>query len=131
MGGAGEVTVANVPIAEGDRRGGPPYGTVKTLPRSGIEIWVQYYRSPGEGHFRSRALPLRLRDAARSAPFEGMFCAQAAATNCYRRGGSPSIRRLRAHIAGYDVDVFVTFGSDRPSAAQVAAAAAELARLKI
>ena len=77
-----------------------------------------------------RALPLRLTRAIRSNPFEGFPCAPAVSlSRCFAASGS--VRRLYGRMNGYDVDLYVFLGTDRPSPAQIAAVDAELARLRV
>lgn len=78
----------------------------------------------------STPLPLRLTEAMRSNPFEGFGCAPAVSeSHCYAASGS--IRRLGAQVGRYSIDLYVFFGTDHPAVASVAAANAELARLRI
>jgi hypothetical protein len=69
-------------------------------------------------------------EAVPSNPFEGFGCAPAVTTgNCYSASGS--VRRLHARSGPYDVDLYVFFGTDHPTAASVRSANAELARLQL
>jgi hypothetical protein len=73
-------------------------------------------------------LPLRVEQAARSNPFEGFRCAPSVTTGrCYAASGS--VRHVEGRHGTSAVDLYVFFGTDRPSPAQVDAADAELARL--
>jgi hypothetical protein len=127
---SGELSAANVPFAAADRdRQSPPSQTVETLPRAGVVIWAMYSHD-AKSDFPRRRLPLRVEQAARSNPFEGFRCAPAVTTaRCYAASGS--IRHLEGRHGSYAVDLYVFFGTDRPTPAQVAAANAELARLKL
>jgi hypothetical protein len=127
LSGTNELAATNVPFAAADRSmASPPSRTVATLPRSGIVVWAMVSRSAGPG---STPLPLRLTEMLPSNPFEGFRCAPAVSeSHCYARSGS--IRQLRAQIGRYYVDLYVFFGTDRPAPASVAAANAELARLR-
>ena len=123
----GELVAANIPIAKADRNlASPPSRTVETLPRHGVVIFGLVSRN---GSGTPRPLPLRLRKAVRSNPFEGFRCAPAVPeARCFAASGS--VRRLAGRLDGYDVDLYVFLGTDRPSSAQVAAVDAELARLR-
>ena len=125
-----ELAAANVPFAVADRSlASPPSRTVATLPRDGVVIWATFSRSGGKLPPRSTPLPLRLAEAMRSNPFEGFGCAPAVSeSRCNAASGS--IRRLGAQVGRYYVDLYVFFGTDHPAAASVAAADAELARLR-
>jgi hypothetical protein len=128
LSGDGELAAANVPFAGRDRSlSSPPSRTVATLPRSGVVIWAMFSRA---GKDSRRALPLRLTGAARSNPFEGFSCAPAVSLpRCFAASGS--VRRLAGRLDGYDVDLYVFLGTDRPSSAQLEAVDAELARLRL
>jgi hypothetical protein len=127
LSGHGELAAANVPFAEPDRSlTSPPSLTVAKLPRRGVVIWGMVSRSGSGTH---RPLPRHLADGVRSNPFEGFRCAPAVpSSRCYAASGS--VRRLAGRLAGYDVDLYVFLGTDRPSASQIAAVDAELARLR-
>jgi len=128
LSGNGELAAANVPFAERDRSlASPPARTVATLPRRGVVIWALVSRA---GKDPRRPLRLRLTGAARSNPFEGFSCAPAVPlSRCFAASGS--VRRLHGRMAGYDVDLYVFLGTDRPSPAQIAAVDAEFARLRV
>src|SRR5689334_13989065 len=128
LSGDGELAAANVPFAGRDRSlSSPPSRTVATLPRSGVVIWAMFSRA---GKDSRRALPLRLTGAARSNPFEGFSWAPAVSLpRCFAASGS--VRRLAGRLDGYDVDLYVLLGTDRPSSAQLEAVDAELARLRL
>jgi hypothetical protein len=132
LSGKNDLAASNVPFAAADRSmwPGPPSRTVATLPRRGVLIWAMVSH-PGEAAPGwSTPLPLRLRETVSSNPFEGFGCAPAVTTaNCY--GASGSIRHLQAWDGAYATDLYVFFGTDHPSAASVAAANAELARLQL
>ena len=127
LSGQNELAAANVPFASADRSTtSPPSRTVATLPRRGVLIWAMVSRSAGPG---STPLPLRLSEAVPVNPFEGFGCAPAVSTaHCFAASGS--VRRLVAQAGRYDVDLSVFFGTDRPAKASLAAANAELARLR-
>jgi hypothetical protein len=127
LSGKGELAAANVPFAKADRNlASPPSRTVDTLPRRGVVIWALVSRA---GKDSRRALPLHLSDAVRTNPFEGFSCAPAVpSSRCFAASGS--VRRLAGRLSGYDVDLYVFLGTDRPSPAQVTAVDAELARLR-
>ena len=127
LSGNGELAAANVPFAGADRSlASPPARTVATLPRGGVVIWAMLARA---GRDSRRPLPLHLTAGARSNPFEGFRCAPAVPdSRCYAASGS--VRRLVGRTAGYDVDLYVFLGTDRPASAQIAAVDAELARLR-
>jgi hypothetical protein len=127
LSGKGELAAANVPFAKADRSlASPPSRTVETLPRQGVVIWALVSRA-GKGS--RRALPLHLSEAVRTNPFEGFRCAPAVpSSRCFSASGS--VRRLAGRLAGYDIDLYVFLGTDRPSSAQISAVDAELARLR-
>jgi hypothetical protein len=126
----GELAVANVPFAASDRSmASPPSRTVAALQRDGIVIWTMYHRA-GDSHYPRRTLPLRVEQGVASLPFEGFRCAPAVTTSrCYDASGS--IRHLQARSGSYAIDLYVFFGTDHPTSASVAAANAELARLRV
>jgi len=125
-----ELAAANVPFAPADRSmASPPSRTVAALPRTGIVIWAMLSRPNGKLPARPTPLPLRLTEAMPSNPFEGFRCAPAVPERrCYAASGS--VRRLDARVGRYDADLYIFFGTDHPAAASVAAADAELARLR-
>jgi hypothetical protein len=127
----GELAAANVPFAAADRSAAsPPSRTVATLPRDGVMIWAMFSRPGGKLPARSAPLPLRLTEAMPSNPFEGFRCAPAVPeSRCYAASGS--VRRLGARVGPYYLDLYVFFGTDHPAVDSVAAADAELARLRI
>ena len=126
----GELAAANVPFAAADRSmASPPARTVAALQRDGIVIWTMYARG-GNDHYPPRRLPLRVEQGVTSNPFEGFPCAPAVTTSkCYVASGS--IRHLQARSGSYAIDLYVFFGTDRPTSASVAAADTELARLSV
>jgi hypothetical protein len=132
LSGHGQVAAAKVVYAPANRRlvlTSPPSRTVASLPRDGTVIWAMVTRG-GNGHFPRRQLPLRVEQGAPSNPFEGFPCAPAVATSrCFAASGF--VWRLFGRYGRYDVDLYVFFGSDRPLPEQVAAADAELARLRL
>jgi hypothetical protein len=129
---SGELAVANVPFRAADRSlDSPPSGTVATLPRSGIVIWLLVGR-----HHKSKAwdrkfppVPLRVEETVATNPPEGFSCPPAARSDCFEEGGA--IRRMQARASGWDVAATVFFGTDRPLPEDLAAADAELARLRL
>ena len=100
----------------------PPSTTLRRLPADGIVITVQVFGPDEHGGGRNRANrpPFRLDQASRGYPWEG----QIGEIPLYSIGG-------RATGQSYDVDIAVFFGRNRPTRAQIAAADAELARLKL
>lgn len=128
LSGHEELAAANVPFAGPDRSlASPPSRTVARLPRRGVLIWAMVSRG---GSGARTPLPVHLAEGVRVDPFEGFRCAPAVPlSRCYAASGS--VRRLNGRMAGYDVDLFVFLGTDRPSNAQVAAVDAELARLRV
>jgi hypothetical protein len=127
LSGQNELAAANVHFAAADRSlASPPSETVARLPRRGVVIWAMVSRSAGPG---STPLPLRLSEAVPSNPFEGFRCAPAVSeSRCLAASGS--IRHLEARVGRYFADLYVFFGTDRPATASLAAANAELARLR-
>jgi hypothetical protein len=132
LSGHGQLAAARVVYAPADRRlvlTSPPSRTVASLPRDGTVIWAMVDRG-GNSHFPRRQLPLRVEQGAPSNPFEGFPCAPALATSrCFPASGS--VWRVFGRYGRYDVDLYVFFGSERPLPEQVAAADAELARLRL
>jgi hypothetical protein len=107
----------------------PPSGTVATLPRDGTVIWATYLRG-GNARYPRRKLPLRVEQGVPSNPFEGFGCAPAVTTSrCLSASGS--VWRLFGRYGRYDLDVYVFFGTDHPIPSELAAADAELARLRL
>jgi hypothetical protein len=129
LSGKNELAAANVQFAAQDRRmSSPPSRTIATLPRDGIVIWAMVSRQSEQPP--STPLPLQLSEAVPSNPFEGFGCAPAVpVSRCDSASGS--VRRLVADAGSYYVDLYVYFGTDRPPIASVAAANAELARLRL
>ena len=129
LAGHDELAAANVQFAAQDRSmSSPPSRTVASLPLDGIVIWAMVSRR--RGHPLPTPLPLRLSESLPSNPFEGFGCAPAVAVSrCDAASGS--VRRLVAHARSYYVDLYVFFGTDKPAPASVAAADAELARLRL
>lgn len=128
LSGQGALAAANVPFAASDRNlKSPPSATVATLPRGGVLIWAMVSRTAKRPE--STPLPLRLSEGLPSNPFEGLGCAPAVSrSRCYAASGS--VHRLVAQLRHFFVDLYVFFGTDRPAAASVTAANAELARLR-
>ena len=123
---------ANVPFAVEDvvlgeaDPSGLPYSTLLTLPRNGIVIVATFTESKyvflprGSDLYPERRLPLRMRDAL---PISyGTQVRPEEPLGQYQ---------LRAAIERWSVDVHVYFGKPRPSAAQRAAAEAQLERLVV
>lgn len=129
LSGQNELAAANVQFAAPDRSmSSPPSRTVATLPRDGIVIWAMVSHQNRQPP--STPLPLRLSEALPVGPFEGFRCAPAVRiSRCYAASGS--VRRLVADAGSYYIDLFVYFGTDRPAVGSVAAANAELARLRL
>ncbi|HJQ74502.1 MAG TPA: hypothetical protein VJ814_06420 [Gaiellaceae bacterium] len=132
LSGHGQLAAANVPFSAADRSlKSPPSRTVATLPRYGIVIWLLVGR-----HHKSKAwdrkfprIPLRVDQAVATNPPEGFFCAHLARSDCFEAGGS--IRRMQARVGDWDIAATFFFGTDRPLTEDVAAADAELARLRV
>lgn len=97
----------------------PPRKSLEQLPPDGIVIGVMLF-GPDKRSSRKAEPPFRIAQAARAYPWEGQV------------GEFPLY-----HIAGrtpgqqYNVDIFVFFGRNQPTDEQIAAADAELARLKL
>jgi hypothetical protein len=132
LSGHDQIAAARVIYAPVDRHlvlTSPPSRTVASLPRQGTVIWAMVSRG-GNSRFPRRQVPLRVEQGAPSNPFEGFRCAPAVATSrCFAASGS--VWRVFGRYGQYDVDLYVFFGSDRPLPEQVAAADAELARLRL
>jgi hypothetical protein len=128
LGAHGELVAANVGFASADRDlASPPFHTVAALPRSGTVMWLLVMprrHSAIDAKFPAR--PLRVGNALPSNTPEGFPCAPA--VHCLAAGGA--IRRMQARLSDWDVALTIFFGTDHPSAGQVRAANAELARLR-
>jgi hypothetical protein len=120
---------ANVPVHPGDVAPGGaaftgfPSSTLATLPRRGVVIVASFTLRAAEPHadvmFPPRRLPLRLRDAN---PYFGFTL----------KAGRPLAEyRIRAGVNGHHVDVYVYFGTARPSQAAIRAAQRQLDRLVV
>jgi hypothetical protein len=131
LSGRNELAAANVQFASADRStASPPSRTVATLPRDGIVIWAMVGRESRHPPSSPTPLPLRLSEAVPTNPFEGFGCAPAVpVARCYAASGS--VRRFVGQAGSYFVELYVFFGTDRPAVASVAAANAELARLRL
>jgi hypothetical protein len=118
-----------VPFVPADRRESAPTRTEASLPRRGVLIWMEWARrrnSPSaEKLYRRRSPPLKVDEAAHTSDPEGMACPPAAQSDCFG-----AVRHLTARESGRDFDLWIFFGSGKPSSAEVAAANAELARLR-
>ncbi|HEX4747486.1 MAG TPA: hypothetical protein VFU99_11475 [Gaiellaceae bacterium] len=126
---------ANVPFASDDvvnglvEPSGLPYSTLLTLSPDGIVI-VMTMTPESEPHvapipanpiYEKRELPLRLRDGVPLLPWGAQL-----------RPDQPLAQyQLRAKLAGQNVDVFVYFGTARPSQAQLRAAQRQLSGLVV
>jgi hypothetical protein len=112
-------SAANVRFSKGDVGSSAPVKTVAALPKRGVLIWAQFQatgRPTTDRGFPLRRLPLRLNEASVSATPE-MFA-------------SPGkVLHLDARARGYDIFIYIFFGSPKPSAATRAAANAQLAKL--
>jgi hypothetical protein len=120
------VSAANISFSAADRSQSAPIRTVASLPQRGIVIWVQWVRrgkfpSQDRRYYPRRQLPLRVRSMAPVAP-EGFTCPRASGSGC-------GTRSLQAGSRGWDVAVWVFFGTAHPPRTTVAVANAELARL--
>ena len=108
---------ANIPLSADDRAlQSPPHATARRLGPNGVLFYVIFYPAGDTRSAPERLLPLRLRDAAETGPFEGM-------------PPVGSTQRLLARVGLYDLDVLVFFGAESPSAGVLAAAAQQLGRL--
>jgi hypothetical protein len=124
----GELVAADVPFAGQDKNLlSPPSRTVATLPPGRTLIWVQVSRH--RDHGVQAGLALRVENMVATNPPEGFFCPRAARKNCFAAAGA--IRTLESYNAGWNVGIFLFFGTDRPSRSQIADANAELARLSL
>jgi hypothetical protein len=97
----------------------PPRDTIEQLPPDGIVIDAQLF-GPVERYERNAEPPFRIEQAEREFPWEG----QVGEVPLYSIGG-------RVHGQSYEVSIWVFFGRNHPTAEQVAAADAELARLNL
>jgi hypothetical protein len=115
-------SAANVSFASGDRAESAPAGTIASLPRRGVVIWIEWVRrgqsSSLDRTYPKRALPLQVTDAADTGTPEGT-----------RSPGA--VRRLQVQGSGWNATVWIFFGAPKPSHRQVAAANSELSRFRI
>jgi hypothetical protein len=114
-------SVANVAFSRADVGSSAPVKTVAALPKRGVLLWAQFEAT---GHpafdrgFPSRRLPLRLDEAAVSGTPEGFATAG-------------KVLHLLARAHGYDIFIYVFFGSPKPSTATLAGADTELGKLSL
>jgi hypothetical protein len=118
---------ADFPLAKADLQPGTPVPshTVASLPRDGVVIWVQFAprrRSARPNkYFPPTTLPLRLRESVRLNGIpEGFSCPRTCA-----------IRTLEASASGYDISVWIFFGTAHSTAASRTAADRELSRISL
>jgi hypothetical protein len=118
---------ANLRFAKGDLGPGTPVPshTVASLPRNGIVIWAQFppRRSSARSnkYFPPRTLPLHLAGSVTlDGTPEGFVCPRACA-----------IQTLEASASGYDIAVWIFFGTSHPSVAMRSAANRELSLISI
>lgn len=116
------VIAANVPIAsEGGFLGTLPTHTLAKLPADGIVFYVVIgsHGGPADSNFPSQQLPLQLSDATVLPGWEGQ--------------PNPNVPEYRIDAAanGYNLSVYAYFGTQTPSAAQLASAQDELNRLQV
>jgi hypothetical protein len=121
------VSAANVRFASADRSQSEPNRTIASLPRYGVVIWVEWLR-PSQVHgsgqlYPRRSLPLRVEDATYPGAPEGSTC-PATAPSCF-------VGHLSASEAGWVFEVWIFFGTANPLPEDIAAADAELARLRL
>ena len=106
------VSATNVAFSRADIGSSAPVKTAAALPKHGTLIWAQFQAT---GHpamdrgFPLRRLPLRLNEAAVSRDPEGFASAG-------------KVLHLLARARGYDIFIYIFFGSPNPSAATRAAA---------
>lgn len=115
---------ANVPLQPTDDPDGLPYATLQALPPDGIVLLAGFVERVEEwsgSRFPPRELPLRVRDAAPFIEF-GVQVRPARPLGQYQ---------LLAGVNGYNVDVNLYFGTERPSPALLAAAQRQLDRLVV
>ena len=113
------VSAANVAFSRADFGSSSPVKTASTLPKAGILIWAQFQatgRPEMDRGFPVRHLPLRLDTAAVSRNPEG-----------FDSPGKVLHLAVRAH--GYDIFIYIFFGSPKPSSAARAAASRQLGKL--
>jgi hypothetical protein len=128
LGAHGELVAANVPFAPADRSlESPPFHTVASLSRRGTLIWLVVMPRGRAIYAKSPVLPLRVDNGLPSDTPDGAPCAPA--VHCL--AASDAIRYMRVHFSQGDLAVTIFFGTDHPSATQVRAANAELARLSL
>jgi hypothetical protein len=113
------VSAANVAFSKADVGSGSPVKTAATLPKAGILIWAQFQatgRPEIDRGFPLRHLPLLLNTTAVSRNPEAF--------------DSPGkVLHLAARAHGYDIFIYIFFGSPKPSSAARAAANMQLGKL--
>lgn len=116
--GSTTATAANVPLELDPRTGAVPSPMRRSLPRGGIVIQATFTTrgDPAEdASYPERALPLEVASSR---------AAGADATGL-------AIRRLRAGVRSYNIDVLVSFGRANPTPAMLRAAQEQLDRLVV
>ena len=113
------VSAANVAFSRADLGSGAPVKTAAALPKAGILIWAQFQatgRPAMDRGFPLRHLPLGLDEAAVSRNPEG-FAAPG------------RVLHLLARAHGYDIFIYIFFGSPKPSSAVRSSADRQLGKL--
>jgi hypothetical protein len=119
---------ANVPLRPGDDADGLPLSTLEALPPNGVvivatvsELLPGQPRDVRELYFPPSTLPLRLRDARPYIPYGTQL-----------RPKQPLGQyELRALVSGYEIDLNLYFGTERPSRALLSVAQRQLDRLVV
>jgi hypothetical protein len=113
------MSATNVRFSRADLGSSAPVKTAAALPKPGILIWAQFQatgRPAIDRGFPVRRLPLRLTAATASQDPEGL--------------ASPGkVLHLVARTHGYDIFIYIFFGSPKPSSAARTAANTQLGKL--
>jgi hypothetical protein len=112
------VTAATIPL-RGDRDGAnglPPHWALNHLPASGIIVQAVNYGRQRLRNYPARRLPLSIRGGVIMHGFEGVDAKYA-------------FIRVPARVRRWTVEVFVWFGSARPTTSQIAMADREVRKL--
>ncbi len=118
---------ADFPLAKADLQPGTPVPshTVASLPRNGVVIWAQFVprrrSARSNKYYPPTTPPLRLSESVRlSGVPEGFTCPRTCA-----------IRSLEASASGYDISVWIFFGTAHSTAAARSAADRELSTISL
>jgi hypothetical protein len=119
-------SAANVRFVRSDRHQSFPTRTIASLPPRGVLIWLEWVRprktAVDTKLYPPRPLPLRVVPTTYIGAPEG--------TRCPSHEADCILDHLVQRESGWDSDLWIFVGSSRRSAAQIAAANSELAKLQ-